>query len=123
MNKTLKDIQSDISIFCKQRDWYHKHPNELISSITIELGELAEHYQWKDKFEDYTEEEKKEIGYEFVDILFYLSVLANNTGIDMTDAFYDKLPKLAKKFPEKLGRHTKEINKRYRKEGKNRLYE
>jgi NTP pyrophosphatase (non-canonical NTP hydrolase) len=121
MSKSLKQIQEDIDQFCKERNWHHKHPNDLISAIMIELGELAEHYQWSNEFKEVTEEEKKEIGYEFVDVLFYLCTLANKADIDMEEMFYEKLPKLKEKFKD--GKDTLKINKKYRESGKNKLYE
>lgn len=121
MNKSLKQIQKDVDSFCEERSWNHEHPNNLITATVIELGELAEHYQWDNEFKKYSETEKKEIGYEFVDVLFYLCRLANKTGVNIEEAFYDKLPKLAKKFP--VGKNTLEANKEYREKGKNKLYD
>lgn len=121
MNRSLTQMQKDVDLFCEERDWANSSPNSLISSIVIELGELAEHYQWDNEFKKYTENEKKEIGYEFVDVLFYLSRLASKTGIDMEESFYDKLPKLKKKFP--IGKDSLEAHKEYRKNGKSKLYD
>jgi NTP pyrophosphatase (non-canonical NTP hydrolase) len=121
MSKSLTQIQKDINEFCKEREWNHKHPNDLISSIMIELGELAEHYQWQNEFKELSKEEKKELGYEFVDVLFYFCTLANKAEIDLQEAFYDKLPKLKEKFKD--GKHVKEMNKKYRASGKNKLYD
>lgn len=118
---SLNDLVKRIDAFCIERNWNHEHPNSLIASTVIELGELAEHYQWQSKFSKFSEEEKKEIAFEFVDVLFYLYRLASITGIDLEEAFNDKLPRLAKKFP--IGSDTKVQNKEYRKTGKNRLYD
>ncbi len=121
MEKTLKEIQKDIDKFCEERNWDNNDPNQLIASIVIELGELSEHYQWENKFKRFSKIERKEVGYEFVDVLFYLCRLANRSGIDIEEMFYDKLPKLGKKF--KNGKNVKKANKNYRETGKNRLYE
>jgi NTP pyrophosphatase (non-canonical NTP hydrolase) len=121
MKKSLGQIQEDIDKFCEERKWINGDPNQLITSIIIELGELSEHYQWENKFKKFSKEEKKEVGYEFVDILFYLCRLASKSEIDIEEMFYDKLPKLDKKF--KNGQDCKKANSEYRKIGKNRLYE
>lgn len=121
MPKSLTQIQKDIDEFCELRGWNHSQPNSLIASTIIELGELAEHYQWQKEFKEFSKEEKKELGYEFVDVLFYLCRLANRSGIDIQEMFYDKLPKLEEKF--KIGKDSKEMNKKYRESGKNKLYE
>ncbi len=128
MGKTFKEMVKIIDDFCEQRKWDNGEPNHLISSIYIELGELAENYQWQHKFnKELTEEEKRVIGYEFVDVIFYLFRLASKTGVDIEKYFDEKVPKLQKKFPVKkvLGLNNqslREIHDKYRKEGKNKLY-
>lgn len=121
MKKSLSRIQKDVDEFCVKRGWKNDDPNQLITSLVIEIAELAEHYQWKNNFKKFNKTEQKEIAYEFVDVLFYLSRLANQTGVDLTDSFYDKLPKLEKKF--KVGESPKKAQKEYRRKGKNRLYD
>lgn len=123
MSHTLKEIQEDVEKFCKERNWNNSDPNQLITSIIIELGELSEHYQWKNKFPEFTEDEKTEIGFEFVDVIFYLARLANNSGIDLEEYFYKKLPKLEKKFPTNIGNDTSKVHKLYRDTGMNKRYE
>lgn len=121
MPKSLKTIQNDVEKFCKERGWGNDDPNQLITSTLIELGELAEHYQWQNTFKKFNKKEKEEIGYEFVDVIFYLCRLANKSGIDLEESFYKKLPKLEKKF--KVGTNPKKVHDEYRKNGKNKLYE
>lgn len=121
MRKSLSTIQKDVDNFCVKRGWKNDDPNQLITSVLIEMAELAEHYQWKNKFEKFNKKEQKEIAYEFVDVIFYLCRLANQTGVDLTDSFYDKLPKLEKKF--KVGESAKKAKLEYRRKGKNKLYE
>mgnify|MGYP002682517339 CR=1 FL=1 len=69
MKKCLNDYIQEVANFAEVRGWENEDPNELLTSTVIELGELAEHYQWQKEFKKkYTEREKKEIGYEFVDV-------------------------------------------------------
>jgi NTP pyrophosphatase (non-canonical NTP hydrolase) len=123
MAKSIQDICDVIEKFSTDRGWANDDPNQLITSIFIELGELAEHYQWKDSF-DRLPEDKTELGYEFVDIIFYLFRLANKSGIDLEYYFDEKVPKLEKKFPV---HHTEEqhqtAKRHYRRTGKNKRYE
>ncbi len=121
MKKSLSELTGIIETFVKERDWKGYKPNPLISSIMIELGELAEHYQWKDDFENFDEEEKLELGFEYVDVVFYLLLLASRSDIDIEKYFDLKMKKLAVKFP--LGADTKTQHELYRKTGKNRRYE
>jgi len=119
--KSIKEITERIREFCEKRNWSHSNPTGLLTATFCELGELAEHYQWQKEFKNFTDEEKKEISYEFVDVLWYLLRLADKSGIDIEKAFEEKIPKLEKKFP--VGSNTKEQHDLYRKNGKNRLYD
>ena len=121
MSKTLEEMTKDVEKFCDDRDWNHESPNSLIAAILIEMGELAEHYQWQKEFKKLSKKEEKELGYEFVDVLVYFLRLASRSGIDIEKYFYEKLPKLEKKFP--VGKDALEANKEYRNNGKNKTYD
>ncbi|KXK26548.1 MAG: hypothetical protein TR69_WS6001000554 [candidate division WS6 bacterium OLB20] len=123
MPKSIQDLTDIVCAFADERGWANNDPNQLISSILIELGELAEHYQWKSRFPEFDKQKKLEVGYEFVDILFYLLQLAAKSGIDIEAAFDSKLPKLHAKFP--VGQTDEEFERtkeEYRRTGKNKLY-
>ena len=121
MAKSIKEFTKIINEFADKRGWNNDDPRELITSLIVELGELSEHFQRKNKFWKLNEEEKKIVGYEFVDIIFYLLRLASKSGIDLEQAFDEKLPKLEVKFP--LGSDRDEQHRKYRKIGKNKKYE
>ena len=121
MSKSIKEISESINNFANERGWENSDPNQLIASIHIELGELAEHYQWKDNFTKLDEDEKREVGFEFVDVMFYLFRLASKSGIDIEKYFDSKIEKLAVKFP--VGADRKTQHDLYRKVGKNKKYE
>ncbi|MCA9302383.1 dUTP diphosphatase [Candidatus Nomurabacteria bacterium] len=104
MSKSLKDIEKDVIRVCNERNWNNTDPNQLISSIMIELAELAEHYQWQNDFskiDKLSKSDKEELGYEFVDVLFYLLRLAHKSNIDIEKYFYKKLPKIKTKKYDK----------------------
>ncbi|MEI7579203.1 MAG: MazG-like family protein [bacterium] len=124
MAKTIQEITDIIANFSKERGWTNEDPGQLISSLFIEMGELAEHYQWQSRFKPFNEEEKQIIGYEFTDVIFYLFRLASNSGIDIEKYFLEKIPKLAKKFPVgTTDEDWEKAHKTYRKSGKSKLYE
>lgn len=123
MKKSLNDLKQEVEEFGSSRGWANDDPNQLITSIMIELSELAEHYQWKDHFEEYSSEKKLEIGYEFVDVLVYLLRLASKSKIDLDEAFDSKLKKLAIKYPLGIGEDYQKQHELYRKTGKNKRYE
>lgn len=123
MAKSLKQIQQDVNKFSIERGWINADPNQLISSIVIELAELAEHFQWEkdfNKVKNYSDEKKKELGFEFMDVLFYLLRLASASEIDVEKYFYLKLPKLAEKY--KIGGNYLKAKQNYRKLGLNKTY-
>lgn len=123
-NKSLKQLQKEIQEFNKERSWEKYHsPNNLIAAITAELGELADHYRWR---EDYnflsklSKDEKEALEFESVDVLNYLMDLANYSNIDISSAYEKKMPKLREKFPVNVD--FEKAHKDYRKSGKNKNY-
>ncbi|ACM93188.1 nucleotide pyrophosphohydrolase [Nautilia profundicola AmH] len=91
----IKDMQRIISDFRDERDWKQFHtPKNLAVSISIEAGELLEHFQWKEGCEN-----KKDISYEMADILAYLLLLADECSIDLEKAFLEKMEINKKKYP------------------------
>jgi len=121
MNKSLSDIQKEYIEFRKERGWKLDDPNMVLCSLIVELGELAEHFQWKKKKHEMNEEDRTSFGYEFVDVLNYLMAIADIYDIDIQEYWEQKMPKLRKKFP--IGKDSLEANKEYRDMGKSKLYE
>ncbi|MEO6728301.1 MAG: dUTP diphosphatase [Candidatus Dojkabacteria bacterium] len=121
MAKSIKEVTDIIVKFSEARGWKNEDPVDLINALYIELAELSEHYQWKHNFEDLDEDKKIEIGFEFVDIIFYLFRMAHNAGIDIEKFFDMKLPRLEEKFP--IGGNPRKAHDEYRKSGKNKKYE
>lgn len=109
---TLEEIQKKIIAFRDARDWKQFHtPKDLAIGLTLEAGEVAEHFLWKDEAElkEYFKTHKEEIGDEMGDVLNYLLIMAHDFGIDLLAATSKKIDKNAQKYPvEKAkGRHTK----------------
>lgn len=123
MSKSIADVTKIIVDFSNERGWVNENPSFLLNAIFIELGELAEHYQWQSDFTKIRAADKNtrtEIGFEFVDIIIYLFRFAERSGIDIEEYFDKKMPKLAEKF--KVGADHSKAHKEYRKTGKNKLY-
>ncbi len=125
MQNSLNQMIKSVDKFAKERNWVNDDPNQLLTSAFIELGELAEIFQWKNKFKTFTKEEEKQIAFEIVDVLIYVLQIANKSGISDLDSYYlEKREKLAKKYP--IGLKDEDYRKRkeeYRISGKNKLYE
>jgi len=108
----IKTITDKIKKFRNERDWqqFHNH-KDMALSLVLEAAEVLEHFQWKSQseVEKHGATCKDEIAEELADVAMYLFELADNLGINLSEAIEQKLIKNAKKYPiEKAkGRHTK----------------
>jgi NTP pyrophosphatase (non-canonical NTP hydrolase) len=108
----IKAITEKIRKFRDERDWeqFHNH-KDVALSLVLEASELLEHFQWKSpaEVEKHGQECKSEIADELADVAIYLFELADNLGVDLSEAIVAKMKKNAEKYPvEKFkGRHTK----------------
>ena len=108
----IKNLTEKIKKFRDERDWmqFHDHKNMAIS-IILEASELLEHFQWKtkDEVEEYVKGHKLQVEEEIADVALYLFELADNLGVDLSEAMEKKLEKNSAKYPpEKArGKHTK----------------
>ena len=67
MSKSIKQITDIITDFSDKRGWTNEDPNELIVSAMIELGELAEHYQWKKEFPKFKAGDNVTVNYKIIE--------------------------------------------------------
>lgn len=108
----IDKITKEIVKFRDARDWKQFHnPKDLAISLSLESSEVLEHFQWKSKeeIEKYIKTNKKEIGEELSDVLYWVLLLANDLNIDLEKAFKLKMKQNQKKYPIKKakGKHTK----------------
>ena len=108
----IRKLTEKIKKFRDERDWkqFHNH-KDMALSLMLEAAEVLEHFQWKSlpEVDKYAQECKEEIAEELADVAVYLFELADNLGVDLSQAIVAKLVKNAKKYPiEKAkGKHTK----------------
>lgn len=108
----LQPLVESILKFREERNWKQFHnPKDVAISLSLEASEVLEHFQWKspEEIEKYVGEHRDEIGEELADVLYWVLLLSNDLGIDLTEAFRQKMVKNAMKYPiEKAqGRHSK----------------
>jgi NTP pyrophosphatase (non-canonical NTP hydrolase) len=107
----IKDLIEKIKKFRDERDWaqFHNH-KDLAISLVLEAGEVLEHFQWKTKeeVEIYAQSHQDEIAEEIADVAIYLFELADNLGIDISDAVNKKLDKNAAKYPAEKAKGSHE---------------
>ncbi|HUE74796.1 MAG TPA: nucleotide pyrophosphohydrolase [Pirellulaceae bacterium] len=101
---SLADLRDLVRRFVDERDWRQFHsPKNLSMSLAIEASELMEHFQWIDIAESRAvandPEKLAAIGEELADVLCYALALANELGIDVSQAVREKMVKNALKYP------------------------
>ena len=90
---TLKEAQKHVD------QWIQEHGvryfNELtnLAMLTEEVGELARIISRKYGEQSFKESEESELKEEISDVLFVLICIANQTGVDLTQALKDNLNK------------------------------
>lgn len=98
----FKILIDTIINFRNKRDWKQFHtPRNLAESLVLEASEVLEHFQWKneDEIQEHLKKNKTEFGHELADVLNYLLLLADETGIDLQKALLSKLELNNKKYP------------------------
>lgn len=111
---TLAELTEQLIQFRDARDWRQFHSlKDLILSLNLEAAELLELSQWKPEA-DFEEEAAtapmlQQLNEECADVLLYLLLIAERTGIDLQQAAADKIKANDLKYPveKSHGRSTK----------------
>ncbi len=108
---TIKDLTKKIIDFRDARDWKQFHnPKDVTLSMSLEVHEILEHFQWKTEkdIKKHILKNKEGIGHEIADVFSYLMILSHDLGIDMEKAFLNKLKKIEEKYTVEgiKGKHT-----------------
>lgn len=100
---SIKELQSKIEQFVKERDWEQFHaPKNLSMAISVEASELMEHFQWMEAEESRSIKDQSklnEIEDEIADVLIFSLNFCNQMDIDPTEAIENKLDKNREKYP------------------------
>lgn len=109
---TISELTEKIRAFVKERDWEQFHnPKDMAVSLVLEAGEVLEHFQWRNNIEveEYLKTNKKAVGEELADVLYWVLLMCNNLEIDIKEELEKKMKKNEKKYPiEKAkGNHRK----------------
>ena len=103
----LKDISATLEDFAAERDWHQFHsPKNLAMALSVEVGELLEHFQWLTPEQSNTLEDgtRAAVGREIADTQIYLIRLADRLGIDIIAEVEEKMRANAEKYPADLVR-------------------
>jgi NTP pyrophosphatase (non-canonical NTP hydrolase) len=88
----IKDLTQAMHDFVASKGWYapdskrQQTPRNIAISLSLEAGEVLEHFQWHDEVPDHDE-----LSGELADVALYLLQLASVTGIDLEQAILEKL--------------------------------
>ena len=102
MSDTLILLRDALRDFAAERDWEQFHtPRNLAVALTVEAGELLEHFQWMDEAASaqLSADKRVQIGEEIADVLLYLLRLSDKLQVDLADAAWRKLQINAQKYP------------------------
>ena len=101
---TLAELTDRLIAFRDARDWRQFHSlKNLILSVSLESAELLELTQWKD--DDAVETAvsdpafRDRLAEECADVLLYLLMICERTGIDLAAAAAEKIEINAAKYP------------------------
>ena len=89
---TLTELTAAMHDFVRSQGWYEpdsrrpQTPRNLAISLSLEAGEVLEHFQWDGAVRD-----PAELASELADVVLYLLQLASISGIDLEQAILKKL--------------------------------
>ena len=90
MDKIINRIRK----FRNDRDWSKFHtPENLSKAISIESGELLEHFLWDNDYDN------EEVSDELADVMIYCVHMADSLGVNIEDIINNKMDKNEKKYP------------------------
>jgi len=98
----LDDITQRLRQFAKDRDWDQFHsPKNLTMALSVEVAELAEHFQWltEEQSKNLDDKTLAEVSDEIADVQAYLIRLADKLGVDILKAVDAKIEKNEEKYP------------------------
>lgn len=90
---TLKEAQERVDAWIKEYGVRYFNEMTNMAILTEEVGEVARIMARKYGEQSFKEGEKCDIGDEIADVLWVLICIANQTGIDLTEAFEKNLKK------------------------------
>jgi NTP pyrophosphatase (non-canonical NTP hydrolase) len=98
----LDNLRTRLETFARDRDWEQFHsPKNLSMALSVEVAEIAEHFQWltEEQSRELDPAKRAEVEQELADVLIYLVRLADQLGIDLLEAAQRKLAVNEARYP------------------------
>lgn len=104
MSPSIEDIQQELRVFAKERNWDQFHtPRNLVLALVAEVGELSEVFQWTGEMsaEELVSDQKlyEHFKEELSDVFIYLLRLADKANVDLVESAKQKIQLNASKYP------------------------
>lgn len=100
----FRDLQQKIITFRDDRNWKDFHqPQTMLVSLWVEVGELAEHFQYLSDtaIETHLANNREAVADELVDVLFWVLLMCHELHISLETEFVRKMRKNLKGNPKK----------------------
>jgi dCTP diphosphatase len=100
--ESIQQLRDALRAFAAERDWDQFHsPKNLSMALTVEAGELQEHFQWltEQASRALQGEDLAAVGAEMADVFIYLVRLADKLGVDLLQEAAAKLEVNARRYP------------------------
>ncbi|HEV7986056.1 MAG TPA: nucleotide pyrophosphohydrolase [Steroidobacteraceae bacterium] len=100
--ESIEQLRDALRAFSAERDWEQFHsPKNLSMALTVETGELLEHFQWMSEQESrqLSDDKLTEVRAEMADVFIYLVRLADKLGVDLLAAAAAKIEFNARRYP------------------------
>ena len=97
----IADLVKLIEKFRTSRGWSESdNPKNVAMGISVEAGELMEHFIWSDIPESWEISEKQEVSDEIADVFISLVSMTSMLELDIYEIVNKKLKDLEKRYPE-----------------------
>ncbi|MFN4243149.1 MAG: nucleotide pyrophosphohydrolase [Tepidisphaerales bacterium] len=99
---TLDELTRLTLAFRAERNWQQFHnPKDLAICLCLEAGEVLELMQWRNgpDLEQHLTARQRDLADELSDVLHAVLLLAHDRGIDLAEAYRDKMRRNAEKYP------------------------
>ncbi len=99
---SIQQLREALRAFAAERDWDQFHsPKNLSMALTVEAGELQEHFQWltEEASRALAGDDLAAVGAEMADVFIYLVCLADKLGVDLLHAAAAKLEVNGRRYP------------------------
>jgi NTP pyrophosphatase (non-canonical NTP hydrolase) len=99
---SIAELTRVVRQFRDERDWKQFHTEkDMLIALSLEVSELAEHFLWKNSEEinSWLELHRPEFGEELADILYWVLLIAHDSGVNLASAFHKKMKQNAEKYP------------------------